>query len=635
MEATEKRMRDAEAVQLLAEEFLASIRGRIAGDLMSRTFLLLEMQRVLDARTMSHGGTEDPSRVPHYSVLKWGMNAATAELLDVMPVAGIPIVESTPELKRIAEGLLWEFGLISLLGRCSEMIRAGQMEVAAGDAEGDLVFSTNQSVHFQLLDRLEETTWKAFEAEWTAADAAPQGWTVVPSDVNVDAIKDVGAFWSKPKEQRQPRDSEEEIARIMSDLLRPWPTPYGVFMGYDADPRVDDFYITIASVALEEMLTEGGIHPLTRFNGFTGLDLVKVLTMLIAIYKKHVDFCGLAKKNHPEISVIDCLTLWESRQDLLNVIADETYLEHQVVDRVLRCLTVSAEDAGRIASEVTPVLPFLIDIGNGMIFRPISSLNTNPFGTFKIIAQWRNPGVINQISKHREQWLRNDLFSVFGGRRYLCVDRGIVIKDGKRVVTDIDAAIFDRTTGELALFQLKWQDYNTDNVKQRASRAKNLAVDVDAWADSVGRWLIEQGPAGVAQAMRLNIKKGQFPTSAYLFVLSRSVARTQAYGHSIKSPWLSAATWPQFRRVRGELGPAPHVFSKLHEMLREEERKAFAGYSSSDYAVALKDGKVMRFKGLWYNLEAEGEAAPKTEAEAEAGNESGAVAAPSDLARQP
>jgi hypothetical protein len=275
---------------------------------------------------------------------------------------------------------------------------------------------------------------------------------------------------------------------------------------------------------------------------------------------------------------------------------------------VFRCLTVSAEDAERIFSEVTPVLPFFLDLGNGMVFRPISCLNTNPFGTFKIIAQWRNPGALNQISKLREEWLRNDLFSIFGGRRYVCVNGGIVIKEGKRVLTDIDAAIFDRTTGELALFQLKWQDYNTDNVKQRASRARNFAVDVDAWAESVGRWLVEQGPVGVAQAMRLNVKGGELPTSAYLFVLSRSVARTQAYGHPIKSPWLSAATWPQFRRLRGELGPAPFVFSKLHEILREEERKAFAGYSSSDYAVTLKNGKILRFKGLWYGLEAEPDA---------------------------
>ncbi len=636
MEAADKRMRDAGHARRLADEFLESIRSRIAGDLMSRTFLFLEMQRVLDARSLAPSSSEgELGRVHHYYMLKWGMNLATAELLGALPVVGIPLVASTPDLKRTAEGLLWEFGLISLLRQCAEKIRAGQIDLTAGVAEGDLVFAGNESIHLELLDHLEERTWRAFEEEWTTSDSAPHGWTLVRSDVQVETIQDVGAFWRKPSKQRVPRDSREEITRIMGKLVRPWPTPHGVFIGYDADPRVDDFYSTIASVVLEDVLTDGGIHPLTQFEGFTGLDLVKVLITLVGIYRKHVDFCGIAKTDHPEIAVVDCLTLWGPRQDLLQAIADEMDLEPDVVDRVLRCLSVSAKDAERLSAESTPVLPMLIDLGNGMVFRPISSLDANPFGTFKIIAQWRHSGVVNQISKRREEWLRNDLFSIFGGRRYVCIERGVVIKEGKRVLTDIDAAIFDRTTGELALFQLKWQDYDTQNVKQRASRAKNFAVDVDAWAEAVGRWLGEQGPAGVAQAMRLNIKNGELPIAVFLFVLSRDVARTQAYGHPIKSPWLSAATWPQFRRVRGEVGPATRVFSKLHELLREEERKVFAGYRSSDYRVVLKDGKVLSFTGLWYR--SEGEVAAKTEAEAEAGTEAGteagAEAAPPDLAR--
>lgn len=596
----DKRVADANNTRQLADQLMESMRDRISDDLMSRTFLLIEMQRVLDARTVALDRTEKARDVHHHYMLKWGMNLATAELLAVMPCSGIPLVTSTPELKIAAEGLLWEFGLVSLLRRCSEMILAGQMDVCPGELSGDLVFAGNRTVHFEFLDRLEEGALKAFEAEFTAEDSPSLGWTIVSSDIGDKALKETGAFWRKPAEKRKPRESWAEIASVMENLFRPWPSPHGVLVAYDADPRVDDYYMTVASLALEQTLVEGGIHPSTKFDGFSGLDLVKVLMSVIAIYKKHEDFCVLAKKKHSEIAIADSLTLWAPRQGLLHSIAEHLDLAVDLVDRVLRCLSVSSADSDRIASELTPVLPFLLDLGNGMVLRPLSSLNTNPFVTFKIISQWRNRNTFNQISKHREQWLRNDLFSIFGGRRYRCVERGVVIKRGKEVLTDIDAAIFDRTTGELALFQLKWQDYGTEDARKRSSRARNFAADVDTWADSVGTWLSEQGPMGVAQAMRLNVRNGELPTAVYMFVLSRSVARTQAYGHPVQSSWLSVATWPQFRRLRGGLGPAPLVFSKLHELLREEEQKSLAGYKSLDYTVCLSDGKALKFTGLWY-----------------------------------
>ena len=48
---------------------------------------------------------------------------------------------------------------------------------------------------------------------------------------------------------------------------------------------------------------------------------------------------------------------------------------------------------------------------------------------------------------------------MFSGVKYITIDGNIKLRTGKKIVTDIDAAIFDRTTGELAIFQIKWQDF--------------------------------------------------------------------------------------------------------------------------------------------------------------------------------
>ena len=39
------------------------------------------------------------------------------------------------------------------------------------------------------------------------------------------------------------------------------------------------------------------------------------------------------------------------------------------------------------------------------------------------------------------------------------------------MITDIDAAVFDVTTGELGLFQLKWQDFSSSDVAKQRSKA--------------------------------------------------------------------------------------------------------------------------------------------------------------------
>jgi hypothetical protein len=56
-------------------------------------------------------------------------------------------------------------------------------------------------------------------------------------------------------------------------------------------------------------------------------------------------------------------------------------------------------------------------------------------------------------------------------------------------LTDIDAAVLDRTTGDLALFQLKWQDFRGATTRQTISRAKNFVGQVQKWAENTTTWI--------------------------------------------------------------------------------------------------------------------------------------------------
>lgn len=595
---TQNRPVDANAIQDIGDEALRRIRQVIPEEAAHRTFLLLEMQRCLDLSFIVTSVSGPCEFGRQHSMLIWGMNLATAELLPSLRECGIPMSESSADSKITATNLLRQFGVAALLRRSAEMIRLGMMEITRVDKDGSLNLRCTDQFSLHILDAMEEGQWRDLEESWTSEAHPSHGWTIIPYSETDEHSDSLGAYWRCSREPRTEWD-RESIFRTMASLVRPWETPYGTFIQYDAAPLVDSYFIDRADLYLEELFSQGGIHPSTDFELFTGHDLLKVLVFLVGVYQKHVKFCLIAVEARPQLDLAACLTLWEPRQKLLEAVAAAASLSADVVSSVIDYLTVSAKDSDRLLREMTPVRPMFIDLGNGMIIRPTSSLGANPLSQFKMISNWRNASSINAISKRRESWLRDDLFSLFGGRRYVCVSGGIVIKQGGRILTDIDAAIFDRATGELALFQLKWQDYDTDNVRQRASRAKNFADEVDTWGNTVGAWLLSEGPLGIAQAMRLNAKKGELPTSCFLFALSRSVARTHAYGRPITSAWISACTWPQLRRLRSQIGPARRVFSRLHEVLREEEAKSCEGCEPCDYVTQLWDGRRITFSGLW------------------------------------
>jgi hypothetical protein len=242
-------------------------------------------------------------------------------------------------------------------------------------------------------------------------------------------------------------------------------------------------------------------------------------------------------------------------------------------------------------------MPLLIGLGNGLVMRPVSSLARNPFLSIRSLVEQRDANAVNAFLKPREEWLRSDIYALFQGNRYECVNGSIKVRDKGRVITDLDAAIFDRVTGELALIQIKWQDYHTNDVRHLRSKARTLAREMDDWATRVTEWLRDKDAMSIAQNLRLNTHKNRPFSSIYLFGISRSTARTQEYGYPTTNSLLALANWPQFYRVRSEVGPAKRVFYGMHRALRAEKNQVV---NTRAMPVEVKvAGHSIRFEDLW------------------------------------
>ena len=174
------------------------------------------------------------------------------------------------------------------------------------------------------------------------------------------------------------------------------------------------------------------------------------------------------------------------------------------------------------------------------------------------------------IRKPRESWMVSELCRLFLGNRYAVVDCPTRLKRNRNTVTDIDAAVLDRTTGELGLFQLKWQDFSINDIREARSRAKNFVEQVDSWANKTQLWVNDSGARALCQTLRLKLAAHEQITAVRLFAIGRSASRFQSYGYATTSRNLAVCTWSQFVRLRYEIGPVINVLKSLHERVQRE-----------------------------------------------------------------
>lgn len=560
--------------------------------------LWLEMQRVLDTwtvqRHLANQNVDDA--VVLLEILKMGANAATAHLLSPLSAPlGIPLMRITPEMRRDATDVLHAFGRVALARRVSDMVEHEFLVVQ--ENESGLTFRDTGTAQIQFMDHVEADLFSKAETGWCKGDKSPQGWTVLDAE-DLRSFDKVGAYLARPSKVKPPELSHEDLVSRMRLLIKPWVTPYGTMMGYGALPELDEHFINAAGPVLVSFRDYAGVHPDAQYGEFTGEQLLAVTLVLLSLHMKHLRFALIAHSHVPEIDVGSSLTIWGPISELAESISDVSGLKLATVEPILRALTLSYEDLPRLRDTLTPLLPLLVDLGNGFCLRPISCLGDNPLSMFQRLASWRSRIPHKRTSRLREDWMRREVYSVFGGNKYSCVEGAIVLREGPKILTDIDAAVFDNATGELALIQLKWQDYATRDVKELVSKSRNFSEEVDAWAEKVNSWIFSRSPQQVAQALRLKLRGPQRVTAVFLFAVSRTQARPHGYGSPVKKPFLSIASWSQFKRVRLQVGPGPGVFNKMHEALRIEEAAALCSIVPIPVSIVLQQVKLS-FENLW------------------------------------
>lgn len=542
------------------------------------TVLLIEACRALDYSHVRQFMAEDERiRIPDFdfdlTVRGWNPFLGLT-LPHIEEMGGIPAFESSPESRAAVLDILYNLGAGALLRESARMIAAGMAE---GDIDGTEIrvrMSERCSIdHF--LDRMESDRLEKLE----------QGWPIK------------GGIARLITETTVP-----DLRNRLSELVFPW-RPGGGFtmVGYGAAPDIDNHYFALVSERTLKSADDAGIHPDSRIGGVTGAELSNLLFMLTSFVLKHIDLVGVGKSRFPDVNVPMSLTIWESKRELTATLAEYTGQPAETIREALKHVTVRREHASYFRSEPTPFIPVLIEVSDDYLLRPVSSIFRNPFQGVRMLYEHMHPGKIDGIIRPRERWMISELYALFQGGRYAVMDEPTRLRSSRKIVTDIDAAVLDRTTGQLALFQLKWQDFSSNDVARQRSRASNFVGKVDKWANTTEAWIDEAGVPALLQSLRLPADHRTTPADVHLFAVGRSAARFRSYGYVPQNEAVAAASWRQFIRLRYETGPVEDVIGGLHRAIRSEHATPV---SRSPLRQEIRaEGVTVVFEDLWNQFE--------------------------------
>ncbi len=503
--------------------------------------LLIEACRALDhVQVMQNLGRPPGEYMPaaDLDIIVRGWNVLLSFLLPrVGRFSGIPAAESTEETRHIVLNLMHACGRYVMLTDTAERMRHSIVEGRIRDDQIELSLAETVQIDF-FQDQVDRGRLNDLKAKFDAGGSR--------------AASGVGP----------------ELRAEMAKQVFPWKLPQGTMVGYTSSRDVDSAFLTFLGDTVIEWREDAGIHPDAQLGECTGAEMVTTVHMLLGRYLAHIVYIEEARKRLPDINFAMSLCIWKTRPELiaeLVTIGTPPHLATAVVDLV----TVRAVDAPFFFMEHTPSFPLLIEIGDGYLLMPISAVFRNPFKHIRALRESTTPALLDAMRSHHEGWMAEDLCAQFQGDRFQCIATQTKLRSGRRVVTDIDAAILDYVTGELVLFQLKWQDFDSSNLRIQRSKAKNFVDKVEAWGAAVSSWIDDHGLARLCDVLKLKLPAGQLPVTIRLWGVGRSSARFRSLGYTA-GPTVLAFTWPQLVRLRYEIGPGAPVFAEIARRVQEE-----------------------------------------------------------------
>ncbi|RUU60285.1 hypothetical protein [Mesorhizobium sp. M2C.T.Ca.TU.002.02.1.1] len=373
------------------------------------------------------------------------------------------------------------------------------------------------------------------------------------SSISDEEIGRAGLRWASNLTMAKDRSWERRLIqrhkKIEPELRQNVELTDGWRMIYSSSREIDEYFMEWGRLYLRRIFSQDMIGLDDLLGGRPFSRYVEVLTTLSGQSQKHIAFAAILLARHPSLHIRNLLTTHGPRETFITSLAQSMDADRGEIEAILASFILSGDNLDVHTGTGDTAWAPMVQASKHSLLLPVYGLDINPFLFLLTDLRTRYEKDWFRVANNRERRWIEEIRSLFNGPRWQTHGRNLRLREAGKDLTDIDFALFDRKTNELALFQLKWQHPVGMDNRGRRSAGKNLVEASNRWVEAVLSWLDRHG---VDELMRRLEFEASSSPSIHLFVLGRyHVHLTGFDAHDLRAVW---SDWAHFRRTRVE-GP--------------------------------------------------------------------------------
>ena len=378
------------------------------------------------------------------------------------------------------------------------------------------------------------------------------------------------------------------IRELMAPLVSPWEEH---FIQYDTNADIDNYFRSQGLLWARAHYEPGqdAFPPDALFGGLPFTLYQEAVIEIIAWALKHIAFATLLLSKQAHLDLRNLLTVTADETRLHSYLSTAMDINEKEARQLLDTLKSTPQSLEAHTSEpAVNIAPFL-NINSSGVISSIAGALSSPFDFMLAELNRRYRKDWDRAVNGREEHFRKELYDLFPTRRFAKHEKPLKLKTEGTVVTDIDAAVYDTTTGTLGLFQLKWQDPFGTSMRRRNSKMMNFLDETNRWISTVSSFLL-QNPKALDHLLGERAACMHDTNRIHLFVIGRHFSHFSGgiYRDS-KAAW---GTWPQMLRLFRDLPDGSDPIAWLHRMLQEQSPSQRTPVSVEAYEMQIGEYRV-------------------------------------------
>ena len=359
---------------------------------------------------------------------------------------------------------------------------------------------------------------------------------------------------------------------------------------YKTTQTIDAYYHRLGVLRVKMMVPYTTYPDSASIGGCTFALYRDVLSALLGLALKYLDACQIVLSQHPMHTFKSYMSIVHDDTSLINQLATTIAVSPVTVRLILNAYTMDAENVVYHSSHEKVPAPPLIRLDEHHRSMSLAGLLTHPLFFLMRELKRKYSYEYHTVSQLREEIFRQDMYTLFADKRFVKSVGHVELRGTKdTLTTDVDALIFDRKTGALALFELKSQDPFAYSLQER-TRQRDYFYSAGKQVIASSEWVKRNGANALLSRLDFTQIKRFKAQNVYIFVLGRYLA------HFFDGPPLDAraawGTWSQVLRLtQGKPFGAndSNPIQSLHNKLTKDTPLTLADKSLASQEIVIEN----------------------------------------------